>query len=335
MSSSPQLIEQNSIVPTYMEQTTGLDRDPIDKYYTKTSVAQECVSLMKKHASPRKLCDVIIEPSAGNGAFLLPLKTLKCPVRMYDIRPDHPQVLERDYLTMPAEEMVAGRAPEGKIHVVGNPPFGRQASLAIKFIKKTCTFADSISFILPKSFKKDSMRRAFSTHFHLVHQHDLSESSFLVNNKDHDSPCVFQVWIRRADPRPEPIVHTPVHFFFVKRPDLVAPVEGKPPVIPHAAIRRVGVYAGKVMRTATAEEAETKSDQTHYFIRFLPEAGEEKDIDSIVACISDIVYDTDNTVGPRSISKNELIGAVNARLTTREQKGSPRINPTVCDCPIL
>jgi hypothetical protein len=249
---------------------------------------------------------------------------------MYDIRPDHPQVLERDYLAIPVEEMVTGRAPEGRIHVVGNPPFGRQASLAIKFIKKTCTFADSISFILPKSFKKDSMRRAFSAHFHLVHQNDLNESSFLVNNKDHDSPCVFQVWVRRADPRPEPVVHTPVHFFFVKRPDLVAPVEGSPPVIPHAAIRRVGVYAGKVMRTATAEEAETKSDQTHYFIRFLPDAGEEKDIDSIVARISDIVYETDNTVGPRSISKNELIGAVNARLTNWGQEIS-----TVCDCPIL
>jgi predicted RNA methylase len=330
MSSIPQSIEPRSAVPPHMEQTTGLDRDPIDKYYTKSSVAQACVSLMKKHASPRKLCDVIIEPSAGNGAFLLPLKTLKCPVRMYDIRPDHPQVLERDYLAIPVEEMVTGRAPEGRIHVVGNPPFGRQASLAIKFIKKTCTFADSISFILPKSFKKDSMRRAFSAHFHLVHQNDLNESSFLVNNKDHDSPCVFQVWVRRADPRPEPVVHTPVHFFFVKRPDLVAPVEGSPPVIPHAAIRRVGVYAGKVMRTATAEEAETKSDQTHYFIRFLPDAGEEKDIDSIVARISDIVYETDNTVGPRSISKNELIGAVNARLTNWGQEIS-----TVCDCPIL
>jgi hypothetical protein len=251
-------------------------------------------------------------------------------VRMYDIRPDHPQVIERDYLTMPVEEMVAGRAPEGKIHVVGNPPFGRQASLAIKFIKKTCTFADSISFILPKSFKKDSMRRAFSAHFHLVHQNDLNESSFLVNNKDHDSPCVFQVWVRRAAPRPEPVVHTPVHFFFMKRPDLVAPVEGQLPVIPHAAIRRVGVYAGKVMRTATAEEANTKSDQTHYFIRFLPEVVEEKDIDSIVAHISDIVYETDNTVGPRSISKNELIEAVNARLTMWGQDIS-----TVCDCPIL
>jgi hypothetical protein len=313
-----------------IEQTTGLDRDPIDKYYTKPSVAQDCVDLMKTHVSPRKLRDMFIEPSAGNGSFLIPLKSIKCAVRMYDIRPDHPQVVERDYLTIPVEEMTNGRAPDGRIHVVGNPPFGRQASLAIKFIKKTCTFADSISFILPKSFKKDSMRRAFSSNFHLVHQSDLNTSSFLVNNKDHDSPCVFQVWVRRSEPRPEPVIHTPENFFFVKRPDLCAPVEGKLPVIPHAAVRRVGVYAGKAIRTMTAEDAQAKSDQTHYFIRFVPETCAGRDIDNIVEHIGGITYATDNTVGPRSISKNELIGAINDRLKTTKQEDSKS-----CDCPIL
>ena len=37
-----------------------------------------------------------------------------------------------------------------KIHIIGNPPFGRQSSLAIKFIKKSVEYCDSISFILPK-----------------------------------------------------------------------------------------------------------------------------------------------------------------------------------------
>ena len=48
-----------------------------------------------------------------------------------------------------------------KIHIIGNPPFGRQSSLAIKFIKKSAEFCDSISFILPKSFKKDSLKKHF------------------------------------------------------------------------------------------------------------------------------------------------------------------------------
>ena len=297
------------------EQTTGLDRDPIDKYYTKPSVADICVSLMKKYVSPKKLCDLIIEPSAGNGSFLSSIKTLKCQLKMYDIIPDHPQVLQRDYLTIPIEEIQSGRSPDGRTHVVGNPPFGRQASLAIKFIKKTCMFADTISFILPKSFKKDSMKRAFSDYFHLVHQHDLDTSSFLVNNKDHDSPCVFQIWIRREEIRMPPVIHTPNGFIFVKRPDLVTPVQGKTPTLPHIAIRRVGVYAGNVIKTATLEDAKAKSEQTHYFIRFLPEAYANEDIDNLIGRIGNIVYDTDNTVGPRSISKNEMTLAINTLLT--------------------
>lgn len=299
-----------------IEQTTGLTRDPIDKYYTKPTVAQECVTIMKKHVSPKKLCDVIVEPSAGNGVFFNLLKPLKCTIRMYDIIPEHPQIIKQDYLTLAIDDMLSGKAPDGRIHVVGNPPFGRQASLAIKFIKKTCLFADTISFILPKSFKKDSMRRAFSSNFHLVHQSDLQESSFLVNNKDHDSPCVFQIWIKRDVSRPEPVIYKPTCFSFIKRPDLVKLDKGQEPTIPHIAIRRVGVYAGNIIKTSTIEEAISISDQSHYFIRFHDNVCIENDVDFIIGLIQVIEYDTDNTVGPRSISKNELTAAINHKLIT-------------------
>ena len=220
-------------------QTTGLLRDPIDKYYTKTAVVVACVATMKKFVKPKCLRDVIIEPSAGNGAFLSELRKLKCRVKMYDIRPDHPDVIERDFLAVPIEEMISGGAPGDKdvrIHVVGNPPFGRQASLASKFIKRSCAFADSVSFILPKSFKKDSMRRAFPVNFHLVHQSDIPVSSFLVNDKEHDSPCVFQVWVKRDEPRVMPAIHAPAHFVFVKRPDSDAVEYDE--AMPHAYRRR-------------------------------------------------------------------------------------------------
>ena len=86
-----------------------------------------------------------------------------------------------------------------KIHIIGNPPFGRQSSLARKFIKKSCDFCDTLSFILPKSFKKDSFQKTFPLYFHLVYQVDLPEKSFQVNSKDYNVPCVFQIWIKRDD----------------------------------------------------------------------------------------------------------------------------------------
>ena len=37
-----------------------------------------------------------------------------------------------------------------KVLFFGNPPFGRNSSLALKFIKKCCIHGDTIAFILPK-----------------------------------------------------------------------------------------------------------------------------------------------------------------------------------------
>ena len=84
-----------------------------------------------------------------------------------------------------------------KIHLVGNPPFGRQSSLAIKFIKQSCKFCDTISFILPKSFKKDSLQKHFPINFHLEYEYELPKDSFIVGDKSHDVPCVFQIWIKK------------------------------------------------------------------------------------------------------------------------------------------
>ena len=75
----------------------------------------------------------------------------------YDIEPENHEIIKQDYLLYDDYHEI--KKMYNKIHVVGNPPFGRQSSLVIKFIKKSCEFSESISFILPRSFKKDSLKR--------------------------------------------------------------------------------------------------------------------------------------------------------------------------------
>lgn len=180
------------------------------------------------------------------------------------------------------------------IHIIGNPPFGRQSSTAIKFIKKSCEFCDSISFILPKSFKKDSMKKYFELHFHCIYETDLPENSFLVDGKEHDVPCVFQIWIKDDEKREIVKPLKPIKFKFVKR-------EENPDIL----FRRVGVNAGNI-----SKEYNDKSIQSHYFIKFL----NDKTINSNMALIKKIKFETDNTVGPKSISKQELIKEFNEVL---------------------
>ena len=172
------------------EQRKGLKRNTIDKFYTKPCIVEQCIELVKKYINISKN-DLIIEPSAGNGSFIISIKTLSNNYLFYDLEPEHDEIIEQDFLKL---NYIQLKQKYKRIHIIGNPPFGRQSSLAIKFIKKCCQFAQSISFILPKSFKKDSMKKYFEKHYHLIHETDLSKHSFLVNGIESDVPCVFQIW---------------------------------------------------------------------------------------------------------------------------------------------
>ena len=172
------------------KQIKGLNRNTIDKYYTKDIVVELCVNLVKKYIHLNN-DDLIVEPSAGNGSFIMGIKSLSSNFRFYDLEPDNNEIIKQDYLLFDYGNI---KETFSKIHIIGNPPFGRQSSLAIKFIKKSCEFCDSISFILPKSFKKDSLKKTFSLNFHLIFEIDLPDKSFLVDCVEHNVPCIFQIY---------------------------------------------------------------------------------------------------------------------------------------------
>jgi len=268
---------------------TGLKRDTIDKFYTNLNIASQCIRWFSENINIENT-DVIIEPSAGNGSFINDLRELSSNCLFYDIEPEHADIIKQDFLEYSTSN-INGFDPNTKIHVVGNPPFGRQATLAIQFIKKSCSFAHSISFILPKSFKKDSMRNKIPREFHLVFESDLPEKSFSVDGDDVNVPCVFQIWEKRDELRDKPIIEKPIGFKFVTKNN------------PHdISFRRVGVNAG-VIDTKT----DNKSPQSHYFIRFT----NDSNLNDNVERVRNLQYATNNTVGPRSISKPEVIRAFN------------------------
>lgn len=205
----------DTIYNTHMKQINGLQRNTIDKYYTNPVAVDLCIEYIKKYIYMND-CDVIIEPSAGDGAFINGIKSLTYNQIFYDIEPENEEIIKKDFLTLDIRE-TGLYGTENKIHIIGNPPFGRQSSLAIKFIKKSCEFADSISFILPKSFKKDSMIKKFPLNFHCVFEIDLPDNSFIVNGIPHNVPCIFQIWIKRVYNRNIIEEMNPVNFNFVKK----------------------------------------------------------------------------------------------------------------------
>ena len=268
--------------------TTGLKRKTIDKFYTSSNIVNECMNLIKENLNIKDN-DLCIEPSAGNGAFINNIKSLFNHYKFYDIEPEHEEIVKQDYLNYNTKELKLEKY--NKIHIIGNPPFGRQSSLAIKFIKKSCKYCDTISFILPKSFKKDSLKKHYPLNFHLIYEYDLPKNAFIVDKKEYDVPCVFQIWVKKDVKREVPKKLIPNKYKFVKKDE------------EHdISFRRVGVNAGMIDR-----ETEKKSIQSHYFIKFDIEL-----TDTLYKKLEMIVYNCkDNTCGPKSISKQELIKEYN------------------------
>lgn len=270
--------------------TKGLKRNTVDKFYTKNAIVDLCLTFMKQTIQIEPT-DLIIEPSAGNGAFINNIKTLSNHYVFYDLEPENAEIIKQDYLTM---DYAAYKKQFPKIHVIGNPPFGRQSSSAIKFIKKSCEFCDSISFILPKSFKKDSLKKVVPLRFHLMFEVDLPEKSFLVEGIEHNVEAIFQVWEKKHTDRHVIEKLEPLYFIFVNKCNCH-----------DISFRRVGVNAG-----AIDTNTDKKSVQSHYFIKFT----NNKSVTDNIQSLQPLQFNHNNTVGPRSISKQELIQQFNQLL---------------------
>lgn len=248
-----------------------------DQYYTKKCVAQSLIETIKKEVTNYESYQWI-EPSAGNGSFYLD----SCIA--LDIEPKHPNVIKKDFLQYINTDI------DKPILIYGNPPFGKQSSLAKKFIKHAITFAEIIAFILPRSFIKPSMSKVFPLNFHCIYSKELEKDSFEVNEKSYDVPCVFQIWMKKNVKRDETKKVIPDGFSYVKCDSY------------DISIRRVGVYAGKAM----LYQKKKPSVQSHYFIKL--DDSSKKEL--YVKKINNHTFPS-NTVGPRSLSKSEINEVLN------------------------
>jgi hypothetical protein len=275
----------NSAKTRNEKQDTGKFRTNIkDQFYTNETVAKTCIDTII-NLLPFTSNYLWIEPSAGNGAFLhnIPASYEKIGL---DIEPKAKDIRKQDYLKW--------AAPKDKdILIFGNPPFGRQSSLAKAFISKSCEFAKIIAFILPKSFTKPSMITAFDLKFHLIHSVELEKNSFVINDSKHDVPCVFQIWQKKEEDRAVEEKINPVGFQYVKASEKY-----------DAAFRRVGGLAGKCYKNNGTKY----SIQSHYFIKF-----DDSVLPSLETIIEKVNQHTfpSNTVGPRSLSKSEANLVIN------------------------
>ena len=161
-----------------MKDRTGKNRNLIDQFYTRRTVSKKCIEWVLKDLNISEN-DLFIEPSAGNGSFSDFLFERGSIFESYDIDPKKNYIVKKDFLS-PELGIEQYASFKYKIHCIGNPPFGSQSSVARKFIKKCCLFCDTISFILPKSFRKESYQKSFPLNFHLIKEYNLEKDAFIL-----------------------------------------------------------------------------------------------------------------------------------------------------------
>tara|TARA_R100000808_G_scaffold20120_1_gene43548 strand:+ start:434 stop:1315 length:882 start_codon:yes stop_codon:yes gene_type:complete len=278
-----------------------MGKNKLDQFYTNDDVVVACLGQLNLEDYA-----VIIEPSAGSGAFLahLPARTMAL-----DLEPAADNIHQQDYL-MFVELLQASQLTctgDKKYLVVGNPPFGKNSSLARKFFNASAQFADTIAFILPRTFRKPSTINQLNEYFHLANEILLEEYSFhLPDGSAHDVPCVFQIWERRDESRKKiPTLSTCTDFEFVdiKKTKDAAPSEAAKRMQRKSAnlcIRRVGSAAGTIFDDYHSVERDWKS---HYYLKT-----KDPDVRDVLASISwDDKSGKYDTAGNPSISKNDLI----------------------------
>jgi predicted RNA methylase len=271
---------------------SGGQKHRLDKFYTKPEIAKQLISKANFSAY-----NIIIEPSAGNGSFS---KQIPNCIAL-DLDPEDISILKQNFFEY-SPSLISAANPiikkNSKILVIGNPPFGQQNSLAIRFFNHAATFADRIAFILPISFKKESVQKRLNLNFHLVHEEILEENIFTLGQEEYKVRCIYQIWDKIATKRviSSRIENTAnILFSYVKKADS-----------PNLSIQRVGGNAGKA-----SSNWNDKSESSNYFIKFNEEINSIH-YSAILGVLNSIVYDSrDFTVGPRSISKRELNSEVN------------------------
>ena len=167
--------------------------------------------------------------------------------------------------------------------VIGNPPYGKNSNLAVKFLNKAAELSKDIHMVLPRTFRKPSIINRLNPHLHLVSDSDVDDSAF----RDSIVACV-QKWEVKEEQRERIVTYTKhKDFTFCKKSEA------------DICLGRVGGGpTGKVF-----DEWENRSENSHYFLKVSsPEV-----IDNLRTLYKEFKCAALQTVGCPSLSKDDCV----------------------------
>lgn len=260
-----------------------------DKFYTIPSISKKCIEEMGYFYN-WDTWDLVIEPSAGDGSFLTQLPTDK--KIGIDILPEHKDVIKKDFFSYHPPISCSD------ILVIGNPPFGRNNSLSIKFFNHASEWANVIAFIFPRTFRRISVQNKLNLNFHLMYDNEIPTEpcSFKPSMM---AKCCFQIWERRSEKRS--IIKLPTNnddWEFLPYGEKDKEGQPTPPKNADLAIRAYGGKCGEIV----TENLHILRPKSWHWIK------SKIDINTLINRFNSLDYSLSlDTARQNSIGKGELL----------------------------
>ncbi len=219
----------------------------LDKFYTNPDIVDLCLQELSEHCI-LDMFTAIIEPSAGCGNFLDKLP--KRNTIALDIEPDRNDIVKQDFLTYNLPEYY-DHDDVGGVLVIGNPPFGKNSSLAVKFFNHAAEIngVNVIAFIVPRTFRKISIQNRLNLNFKILSDFDIPMNPCSFTPKM-NAKCCFQIYGRIIEGQQQrsitklPTTHPDFEFLSYNKDDAGQPT---PPSGADFAIRAYGGKCGEII----------------------------------------------------------------------------------------
>lgn len=142
---------------------------------------------------------------------------------------------------------------------------------------------EAVCFILPRTFEKILFENKIDLRYSCVYKEPVPKNSFILDDKEYDVPCIFQIWEKRQHKRTPVIVDETKYFTLTTKQEATH------------AIRRVGGKSGCVLEGLDHSESST------YFVKM-----ENSVAESLKVLYPYIKEMASRTAGVRSITLKEL-----------------------------
>lgn len=184
-------------------------------------------------------------------------------------------------------QWVPGADMQRPVMVMGNPPFGHRASLAVRFFNHAVTEcgADVVGMILPRTFALSSLHARLAPGMRLVACHNLPQGSFLHQGRPVGANVCWQLWVRDPPSPFLPPLSSPRSLSFplptlplssslsssssARLIEFVPPRRENPAEMCDVAVYRVGKKAGRVVPDLPALCRAHRDEPNRVFSNFL------------------------------------------------------------------